>query len=177
MTGRIKRLNGEHRSGLIETPGLLKFSFDWSSVLMHDLAYLNVGQLVSFDLKSNEAVNICVQRRPIPVPADGKKQDFTFRYLGFDQTGGIRTHRFERTSFSESKMFLVHTDTAMFARLHIGIQEGPTLCQKLLTKADDDAGGPEPEQSLTEQHLEAYLASKPSPARRSPPKRAARQAT
>jgi hypothetical protein len=172
LTGRIKHLSAERRSGSIETQASLKYSFDWSSVLMHDLAFLIVGQLVTFDPKGKEAVNISVERRDHPAPVEGKKHEFTFRYLGFDQANSIRTHRFERTSYTESKVFLVHTDTTMFARLRIGIQEGPTLCRQLLSEGPNEE--PPGERSLTEQHLLDFLASKPAHPRRTPPKRPVR---
>jgi hypothetical protein len=68
----------------------------------------------------------------------------------------------------------VHTDTRLFAKLRIGIQEGPTLCLRLL---DNTTGELQPERALTEQDMLAYLGSKAVPARRSPPRRFGRPAS
>src|SRR5437667_1681378 len=170
MTGRIRNLSAGSDSGFIEAENGLRFHFDSCAVLAYDMTYLAVGQLVTFDLEAGgnpKAVNICLQRSHSPAHTEGKRKETTLRYVGFDQTKGIRTYRFERTSVgAETESFAVTTDMALFTKHHIGIQEGPGLCLHLLTAVVDAAGAlvaPELNRSLTEQHMLAYLASKPAP--------------
>jgi len=184
MTGRIKNLTAGSDSGFIEAENGLRFHFDSCAVLAYDMTYLAVGQLVTFDLEAGgnpKAVNICLQRSHQAVHTEGKRKETTVRYVGFDQTKGLRTYRFERTSVGEeTETFAVTTDMALFTKHHIGIQEGPGLCLHLLTTGEDAVGaasGPEVKRSLTEQHMLTYLASKPVPGSRPHHKRVARAAT
>ena len=169
MSGRIKNLSAGSASGLIEAENGRRYHFDSWSVLVCDVTYLAVGQLVTFDLEAGSnanAVNICLQRLHQLPHAERKQKETTLRYLGFDQTMGIRTHRFERASGGEeTETFAVTTDVALFTKHHIGIQEGPALCLHLLmVRLGDAAGGTAALQcSLTEEHLLTYLASKPVP--------------
>ena len=173
MTGRIKNLTAGSSSGLIEGENGSRFHFDSWSVLAYDVTYLAVGQLVTFDLANGanpNAVNISLQRSHQVPRAEGKRKESVLRYVGFDQTKGIRTFRFERTSVGEeTETFAVTTDVALFTKHHIGIQEGPALCLSLLIPRVDAAGATavlRPECSLTEEDLLKYLASKPVPGSR-----------
>ena len=147
-------------------------------MLVCDVTYLAVGQLVTFDLEAGSnpyAVNICLQRLHQLPHAERKRKETTLRYLGFDQTMGIRTHRFERPSIGEeTEKFAVTMDMALFAKHHIGIQEGPALCLHLLMVRLGDAAGETAalKCSLTEEHLLTYLASKPVPGTKRHHKRA-----
>src|SRR6267142_1667241 len=161
MTGRIKNLSAGSDSGFIEAENGLRFHFDSCAVLAYDITYLAVGQLVTFDLEaggSPKAVNICLQRSHQAVHPEGKRKETTLRYVGFDQTKGIRTYRFERTAVGEeTESFAVTTDMALFTKHRIGIQEGPGLCLHLLMEGVVDAlGTVELNRSLTEQHMLAY---------------------
>jgi cold shock CspA family protein len=183
MTGRIKNLSVGSDSGFIEAENGLRFHFDSCAVLAYDMTYLAVGQLVTFDLEAGgnpKAVNICLQRAHPTSHAEGKRKETTLRYVGFDQTKGIRTYRFERTSMGEeTETFAVTTDMTLFTKHHIGIQEGPALCLHLLMVGLDASslvGGPELQCALTETHMLTYLASKPVPGARSSHKRIPRAA-
>src|SRR6266567_3149297 len=136
MTGRIKNLSAGSDSGFIEAENGLRFHFDSCAVLAYDMTYLAVGQLVTFDLEAGgnpKAVNICLQRSHAATHSEAKRKETTLRYVGFDQTKGIRTYRFERTSVGEeTETFAVTTDVALFTKHHIGIQEGPALCLHVL---------------------------------------------
>jgi len=180
MIGRIKSLSTGNASGLIEGENGLRFHFDSWSVLAYDVSYLAVGQLVTFDPEVGSdanAVNICLQRSHQLPHGEKKQKETTIRYMGFDQTMGIRTYRFERGSIGEqTEKFAVTTDTALFAKHHVGIQEGPILCLHLLTvRLADPANETIALQlpfSLTEEHLLTYLASKRVPGTRPHHKRA-----
>ena len=182
MTGRIKNLSAGNGAGFIESENGLKFHFDSGAVLAYDVTYLAVGQLVTFDLESGgspKAVNICLQRAHAAPHPDGKRKETTLRYVGFDQTKGIRTYRFERTSVGEeTETFAVTTDVALFTKHHIGIQEGPALCLHVLMIGLDGASvnAPRLACSLTEEHMLTYLASKPVPGARQHHKRIPRPA-
>jgi cold shock CspA family protein len=183
MTGRIKNLSAGSDSGFIEAENGLRFHFDSCAVLAYDMTYLAIGQLVTFDLEAGgnpKAVNICLQRSHQAAHTEGKRKETTLRYVGFDQTKGIRTYRFERTSVGEeTETFAVTTDMALFTKHHIGIQEGPGLCLHLLMAGVEAVGavtGLEVKRSLTEQHMLSYLASKPVPGSRPHHKRVARAA-
>src|SRR5256885_10196896 len=169
MTGRIKNLIDGSDCGVIEAENGLRFHFDSCAVLAYDVTYLAIGQLVTFDLEAGgnpKAVNICLQRSHAPAHTEGKRKETTLRYVGFDQTKGIRTYRFERTSVGvETETFAVTTDMALFTKHHIGIQEGPGLCLHVLVIGLETppVNGPKLACSLTEEHMLTYLASKPIP--------------
>src|SRR5713226_431749 len=173
MTGRIKNLSAGSDSGFIEAENGLRFHFDSCAVLAYDMTYLAVGQLVTFDLEAGgnpKAVNICLQRSHQATHTEGKRKETTLRYVGFDQTKGIRTYRFERTAIGEeTETFVVTTDMALFTKHHIGIQEGPALCLHLLVAELEAAGGANGVRlqcTLSERHMQAYLASRPVPGTR-----------
>lgn len=180
MTGRIKNLNSGRTSGFIEAENGVKLQFDSRAVLAYDINYLCVGQLVTFEMEgglNRKAVNICVQR-PTHTPAvEGKRKESMLRYVGFDQTKTIRTYRFERTSLgAQTEVFVVTTDIALFTKYRVAIQEGPSLCLRLLTVGLDGAGVHELERSLTEQDILTHVASRPVPGTRPHHKRTPRPA-
>jgi len=177
MTGKIKLLNTESESGCIATENGLRLPFDFGAVLAYDAIYLTVGQLVTFDLEqrgSSRAVNICVQRLPSVPHVGGKREVKSLRYVGFDQAASIRSYKFERASLGgeETETFVVTTDLTLFAKHHIGIQEGPALCLQLLT-AELAAASDRPhfQCSFTEQNMLSHLASRPVPGARAQARR------
>jgi cold shock CspA family protein len=167
MTGTIKSLGGATESGFITTENGLNVGFCPTSVLAYDAASLAVGQLVSFDLESGrylKALNVSVQRARDASNMEQKRLEVTrLRYMGFEQHGSVRAYRFERlTPGSDKRTFTVEADMALFARHHVGIQEGPALCLHLLV-ADLEAAG-EPalfQRSLSDREMLAHLASLP----------------
>jgi cold shock CspA family protein len=173
MTGKIKLLNTENASGCIDAENGLRLHFDSCAVLAYDATYLAVGQLVTFDLEkgsSSKAVNICVQRsRPVP-HVEGKRENNALRYIGFDQTASIRAYKFERTALGEeTETFVVTTDLTLFAKHHVGIQEGPTLCLHLLAAELSTPGvgeRPHIHVTFTEQNMLTHVASRPIPGTR-----------
>ena len=147
MTGTIKSLGGATESGFITTENGLNVGFCPTSVLAYDAASLAVGQLVSFDLESGrylKALNVSVQRARDASDMEQKRLEVTrLRYMGFEQHGSVRAYRFERlTPGSDKRTFTVEADMALFARHHVGIQEGPALCLHLLVADLEAAGAP-----------------------------------
>jgi hypothetical protein len=183
MTGKIRTLSAERSAGVIEAENGLRFPFESRSVLAYDVAFLATGHLVTFDLEdgaSPKAINVCLQRSRSAPAAESKHKEITLRYVGFDQVKSIRTYRFERGSRGEqTEMFAVNTDVCLFTKYHLGIQEGPALCLRLLMlgfeSPDPSGAAPQSEQSLTEPYIVSYLASKPVPGAR-PHKRIPRPA-
>ena len=164
-------------SGLIKAENGLSVSFDSSAVLAYDAASLAIGQLVTFDLERGHcprAINVCV-RHPSSHPEEKRPESIHIRYMGFEQTEGIRTYRFEGAlPGEETKTFVVTTELALFKKHRVGIQEGPALCLHLLLAELDGAraaGWPPSQRGLTDQHILAYAASRPARGAKSHPKR------
>ena len=180
MTGRIKNLSSGRSSGFIEAENGAKIQFDSRAVLAYDVSYLSVGQLVTFEIENGQgtkAVNICVQRPSHAPAAEGKRKESMLRYVGFEQIRTIRTYRFERTSLGEqTEIFAVNTDIALFTKYHVAIQEGPSLCLRLLTVGLEGAGVGSLERSLTEQDILTHVASRAIPGARPHHKRTPRPA-
>ena len=98
------------------------------------------------------------------------------RYMGFNQTTSIRAYKFERVETGvETLSFIITVDVALFTKHRIGIQEGPSLCMSLLAgelETPDVVGGMR--NRLEESDVLSYLASRPVPGARRPPKRTVR---
>ena len=101
------------------------------------------------------------------------------RYMGFNQTTSIRAYKFERVETGAVTLtFIITADVALFTKHRIGIQEGPSLCMSLLAgelETPETAG--QMRNHLEEQDVLSYLASRPVPGARRPPKRTARPST
>ena len=180
MTGRIISLNSGRSAGFIEAENGARLHFDLGAVLAYDVNYLSIGQLVTFEIEhgqSSKAINICVQRPSHASTAEGKRKESMLRYVGFEQIRTIRTYRFERTSLGEqTEIFAVNTDIALFTKYHVGIQEGPQLCLRLLTVGLENAGVRALQRSLTEEDIASHVASRPAPGTRPSHKKSARAA-
>ena len=180
MTGTIKSLDVAIGSGVIATADGLIVGFPISAVLAYDLPVLAAGQAVGFDLEGGrcpKALNVYVQRPPRPVSAQGGRLEITrLRYIGFEHRGNVRVYLFEGLALgAEKRTFTVDADLALFTKHHVGMQEGPALCLRLLA-AELDADGAAtwtPAQcSLTDRDMLAYLASRPAPRAKHGSKRA-----
>lgn len=96
-----------------------------------------------------------------PLPAEKLPPGTYLQYMGFGQTGSVRTYRFRRVARGEKPQeYLVNADLELFARHHVGIQEGPAMCLRLLSDLR-----PAPE-CLNDTHMLAHLASRPAAANR-----------
>ncbi len=87
------------------------------------------------------------------------------QYLGFTQAGIVRAYHFRRIERgAATREFTVSADMTLFARHHVGIQEGPALSlNRLLATAptDDSSMDLWPlSQALTEADMLACVASR-----------------
>ena len=179
MTGTIKSLGAGSSSGFIMAENGLNVCFYSSALLAYDANTLAVGQLVSFDLDGGrfpKALNVCVQRSRQATSVEDKRLESTrLRYLGFEQQGSLRYYQFERNAPGEERRaFTVITDMALFAKHHVGIQEGPALCLHLLAAELEVVDSPVRTRcqcSLSDREMQAYLASRPVPRAKRGPKR------
>ncbi len=178
MTGRVRRLADGEKTGSIQTEEGYDLSFDLSAVVAYDREHLTVGQTVTFDVEVGSrpcAVNVLQMDSPHAAPP-GKRhhEPSSLRYLGFDQQKGMRVFRFERIAAGEvSRILLVTADVDLFAKHHIGLQEGPALCLHLLT---EDPGpvtqdGPSLRYSLSDGDMLAHIARGPAQRKRARPGR------
>ena len=139
MTGRVKRLANGDAMGCIQTEGGFNLSFDLSAVAAYDRDHLTVGQMVTFDIDNGLrpcAVNVLQMASPHASPSGQRRHEPScLRYMGFEQSGGTRIFRFERIAAGEvGRVFLVAANMDLFAKHHIGLQEGPALCLQMLTE-------------------------------------------
>jgi cold shock CspA family protein len=173
MTGRIEVLDTEGTPGFIRSEEGVAVHFQLSEVAVRHAADLAVGQLVTFEVETGnppKAFNIKIEKRHYTTHGAEKRQQ-PVRYLGFEQTGNVRAYKFERLSpGGEKQTATVSTDLALFLTHHIGLQDGPVLCLRLVT-AELDAVDPDSrlpfQRSLTDADMLAYLASRPTPEKRS----------
>jgi hypothetical protein len=170
MHGTITRFSGKGTSGAIRSDDGGSFDFATAGVLAYDVASLAAGKLVDFEADGSsppKAVNVSVQQSAgVHVSEDTYRDIRRPRYVGFDQQGCVRTYRFERfTPGRQTEYFSLVTDMALFSRHKVRIQEGPGLCLHLLTSALGAMGAGELcPRSVTEEHVLAFLASRPDPA-------------
>ena len=171
MTGRIKSLDVAGGSGVISAEDGSIVGFRPSAVLAYDIPTLAIGQAVSFDLedgRSPKALNIYVEWASQTVNAREKRSQITrLRYVGFEHRGNTRAYLFERVTAGEKKRtFAVDADLALFAKHHVGMQEGPALCLHLLVEeldAEDTLARTSFQRSLSDREMLAYLANRPTP--------------
>jgi cold shock CspA family protein len=137
MIGRIKNLSATNRSGFIQAENGQTVYFAGSAVWEHDFPLLTVGQAVSFELQSGhwpKAANVHLFEDRHPSRAQEKTHEsMQLRYVGFDQSGFVRTFRFHGiVSGEQTRDYIVTGDVRLFQKYHVGIQEGPALCVQVL---------------------------------------------
>jgi hypothetical protein len=177
MTGRIKSLDVADGSGVILTEDGLIVAFCGTAVMAFDIPTLAVGQAVGFELDDGRcphALNVHVQWAPQSVSGTERHGRITrFGYIGFEHRGSVRAYLFENLAPGiEKRTRTVTADLALFARHHVGLQEGPALCLNLLLEELPEEGttvlAPF-ERSLSDREMLAFVASRPvSRARRGP---------
>ena len=168
MIGRIKNLSATSRSGFIQAENGQTVYFAGSAVWEHDFPFLTVGQAVSFELQSGhwpKATNVHLfEDRHIPHEAEKPEAAIQLRYVGFDQDAYTRTFRFHAIVAGEqTRDYAVTTDVRLFQKHHIGIQEGPALCTRILLAQLAASAERRPQSIravLAEKDLLAYLASR-----------------
>ena len=168
MTGTIKNLSTIGPSGSIRADSGTDVQFDSSTVrLRPGTAGLAAGQSVTFDLDRNKpraAINVQLARSQTAPRRQPETEARTYlQYTGFGQTGTIRTYRFKRISHGEgTREFEVSADLALFAKYHIGIQEGPALSLRLVCAGPSSAlpASWPSSQCLSEPDLIAHVATR-----------------
>ena len=89
------------------------------------------------------------------------------QYMGFEQDANIRKYIFHRVAHGEeTKIFVVGADLALFRRNHVGLQDGPALCLRVLTAELEAVEGPQSpplRRALTDQNIQGYLISRAVP--------------
>jgi len=139
MIGRIKNLSASSRSGFIEAENGQTVYFAGSEVWEHDFPFLTVGQAVSFELQSGHwpkasNVHLFEDRHPQHVPESRPQAaPIQLRYVGFNQDQQTRSFRFQVIVAGEpTRDYVVTADVRLFQKHHVGIQEGPALCARIL---------------------------------------------
>jgi cold shock CspA family protein len=159
VTGRIKSYDVASATGFIESDSGHDVSFDASVVVAYDVTWLAVGQPVTYQpgtAAGSKASHVSVET-PRSSSSEARREPPLFlRYLGFDHNKNIRSYRFERVvPGSDNVVFVVTTDLELFAKHHVGIQEGPGLCRALLM-----SNMSAPRAALTEADLLAFLSTR-----------------
>jgi cold shock CspA family protein len=159
VTGRIKTYDAASSTGFIESDDCQNVSFDASVVVAYDVSWLTVGQPVTFQpatASGTKAAHVSVEM-PRSSSTEAKREPpVVWRYLGFDHNKNVRSYRFERVVPGHDNIVVsVSTDLELFAKHHVGIQEGPSLCWTLLMT---NTGAPR--FALTEADLLAFLSTR-----------------
>ena len=175
MLGTITRFSKLTTSGAIRSEHGEHFDFDLAGVLTYDVAALAQGKFVHFEPAGrapSRAINVSVEPPAAVHPGAERYKEITqLRYVGFRHLDDLRRFQFERiTPGAATQCFEVAANLALFHTLRIAIQEGPVLCMRVLAaelesgrKWEDLACCP-----LTEQHMRAYLANRPTPGAKLP---------
>jgi cold shock CspA family protein len=179
MTGRIKTYDATTSSGCIESDGGQNVHFDAAVVVAYDVSWLAPGQAVTYQQANSagsRASYVSVETPRASAGESRREQPLFLRYLGFDQQNSTRAYRFERViPGDETVTYTVTTDLSLFVKHRVGIQEGPGLCRTLLINGI--ARGVYQNLHLTEPDLEAFLAARVVPVKRTFKKRASVAAT
>ena len=167
MTGRILALATESTNGWIKAENGVKALFQATEMAVDGLMDLAVGQLVTFQLDEGEppvASRIILEKQHYGATETAKRPQ-AVRYLGFVQTGNTREYKFENTApGEEASTVVIDVDLPLFAKHHVGIQDGPVLCLHFLTASD----WPPVRRSLNDRDMLAHLALRPAPRKFSP---------
>ncbi len=176
MTGTIKNINPDNRSGWIKAQNGQTVYFSGSAVWEHDYPFLAVGQTVSFDLLERQrprAINVHLfedRHTPRkPEHADGPAQ---LRFVGFNQANAIRTFHFMVVvAGKEVRDYTVTANMEMFWKHRVGIQEGPALCSRVVLAELAAVRGAIVPLTLTEDDILAHIASRHVLVRKKPHRR------
>ena len=160
MTGIVKSVST--RSGYVQADNGKLLFFQDSSVLTPGFDALEAGHAVTFDLdRKSPGVAVDVLRHfewgPDNPPLESGAKASHLRYLGFEQQGNIRTHKYGAMSESGRFVtFLMNADIKLLSDNRIRIQDAPVLCLRALeaelTAEDWAALTPKPH-TLEQRHL------------------------
>jgi cold shock CspA family protein len=179
-SGTILSFNNQAAAGVVTSADGAHFEFNLSAVLANDIAELTAGRLVHFEVESGDSPKAFdVSIEPVnPASTAGEKfrEIRRLRYVGFEQKGSVRTYRFQRLEPGAlSQTFSVDADLVLFQKYQVGIQEGPTLCLRMLS-AELASGDRLGTCSFTERHMTSFLASRPAPRAKSGGQKGRREA-
>uniref|UniRef100_Q027C1 Uncharacterized protein n=1 Tax=Solibacter usitatus (strain Ellin6076) TaxID=234267 RepID=Q027C1_SOLUE len=175
MLGTVTRISRQTASGTIRSEQGESFDFDLAAVLTYDMATLAEGRMVHFEAAGRtpcKAMNIALEPPAGMHPGSERNKEIRqLRYVGFQHHGNCRTFRYERiTPGQATQNFVVDADLGLFQSFRIAIQDGPTMCMKILTAGLDAGQITEVMTScdLTEQHIRDYQATLPVPGAKPP---------
>ncbi len=139
------------------------------------MAALAEGKMVHFEPAGRspcKATNVALEAAPAIHPgAERYKEIRQLRYVGFQHQGNRRVYRYERITPGEATQnFAVDADLSLFQICRIAIQDGPTMCMRILTAGLDSGQSTEAMASsfLTEQNIRDYQAALPLPPAKAP---------
>jgi len=168
MLGTVTRISKMTATGTIRCEKGEIFDFDLAAVLTYDRAAMAEGKLVHFEPAGRtpcKALNVALEAPAAIHPgAERYKELRQLRYVGFQHRENRRTYRYERiTPGAATQNFAVDADLALFHNYRIAIQDGPTLCMRILTARLEAGESSETMAccSLTEQHIRDYQATLP----------------
>jgi len=173
MLGTITRFSRLTTSGAIRSEHGETFDFELAGVLTYDVAALAEGKFVHFEAAARptgRAVNVSLEPPVAVHPGAERYKEITqLRYVGFRHAKNLRCFGFERiTPGGPTQCFEVAADLELFHSLRIAIQDGPSLCMRVIA-AELEAGRNWEDLAscpLTEQHMREYLSSRPVPGAR-----------
>ena len=148
MLGTITRFSKLTTSGAIRSETGENFEFDLAGVLTYDAGGLAEGKFVHFQTAgraSSKAINVSLEPPVAVHPGAERYKEITqLRYVGFRHLENLRRFRFERiTPGGPTQVFEVAANLALFHTLRIAIQEGPSLCMRVLAAELEALGGAE----------------------------------
>ncbi len=109
-------------------------------------------------------VHLFEDRHMPHIPESRPQAAVQLRYVGFDQDQQTRNFRFHATvAGEETRDYVVTADVRLFQKHHVGIQEGPALCTRILLAqlaASNDHNPRSMRAVLSEKDLIAHVASR-----------------
>jgi cold shock CspA family protein len=128
MTGVVITWSADRHSGTIMGEDGVPVRFESDAILAQDAMRLQAGKPVTFELANqprNCAVNVCLR----PMSGEIRSGQPVLRYMGFEQSAGVREYHFQRIVPGELAInFKVFSEVALFTRNRVALQEGPALC-------------------------------------------------
>lgn len=93
------------------------------------------------------------------------------QYVGFHHVDNVREYTFHRVVHGEpTQVFVIGMNLARFRENHVGMQDGPVLCWRLLEaalSAPEPAAPMPPHYTVTDGDILEYLTSRAGPASKS----------
>lgn len=143
-----------HRAAILSIPDAQHFLDHWQDPVDR------VQRLIHGDERWKGIMEARSLRNPRPdalVP---------LRYLGFDDTAGIRIFKFGRLpATADTPVYRVHASVDLFLKHKISLQDGLSMCSAIMTAGETTT------HHLTDDDCLAFIALRPIRSDRKPPKR------